>query len=644
METISLDKKVKSENSIQEIDKNNTIYLQENTILRSRYKIIKVIGIGGFGITYKAYDKVLASEVAIKEYYPMGVANRTTDRNDITLYTETQRIEFGYGKVRFLKEAQDLAKFNKNIGIVSVYDFFEENETAYMVMEYLEGCTLKEYMTNSSRIIDDEMMIQVTFSVMEALENIHKAGLVHRDISPDNIFICNDSCVKLIDFGAAKQEMKGDAKTVSVVLKYGYAPIEQYSKKSELGPWTDIYALGATMYKMVTGENPEEATSRVVDDTMKQPKEINADVPDHINDVIMRAMSVKYTDRFSNIKEMREALLEQDNHELKAQATVLKTEKSNKVSEKIKGNISTEATLDNDRILLAEKKPVKEETVVKQVSENKKPMTPNKKWIMAIAGLLCAVVVVAFISGINKKDKATEKTTQATTEKTTQATTEKTTQATTEKTTEMTTEATTEAVVTDDIIWNSKDMMCSPVGFLGYSDSAAYFDGIDSQGFYIQAEGVVWNSLNPDIVSVSSDGYIEYKAEGVAVITATYEGKVYGQRVSVCVEDESAYPVTITASEDNIELALEGPVSYENMMWVNLDIEGEYPPNSKFTIVYTSWNDSVIVGSSTDGDHGMEDIGFYPYEKTGMTRINMVLYDTETGEIYGLKFIYVNVT
>ena len=353
METISLDKKVKSENSIQEIDKNNTIYLPEDAILRDRYRITQVIGIGGFGITYKAYDKVLASEVAIKEYYPMGVANRTPDRTDITLYTETQRVEFGYGKVRFLKEAQDLAKFNKNNGIVSVYDFFEENGTAYMVMEFLEGCTLKEYLNSGKNTIDDEMMIQVTFSVMEALEAIHKAGLVHRDISPDNIFICDDSCVKLIDFGAAKQEMKGDAKTVSVVLKYGYAPIEQYSKKSELGPWTDIYALGATMYRMVTGENPEEATSRVVDDTMKQPKEINADVPDYINDVIMKAMAVKYTDRFANIKEMRGALLDQDNHESEVKAPATKTEVSDKVSEKMKEKDSDKDALVNSKVLIA---------------------------------------------------------------------------------------------------------------------------------------------------------------------------------------------------------------------------------------------------------------------------------------------------
>ena len=137
METVSLEKIARIDNNIQEIDKNTTIYLPENATLRDRYKIINVLGIGGFGITYKAYDKLLAAHVAIKEYYPMGIANRTPDRTDITLYTETQRVEFGYGKVRFLKEAQDLAKFNKNNGIVSVYDFFEENGTAYMVMEYL---------------------------------------------------------------------------------------------------------------------------------------------------------------------------------------------------------------------------------------------------------------------------------------------------------------------------------------------------------------------------------------------------------------------------------------------------------------------------------------------------------------------------
>lgn len=297
-----------NDNKISAVSRENSVYLPGETILKERYKIVEVIGVGGFGVTYKAKDNVLAADVAIKEYYPVGIANRISESVNVNLFTETQRVEFSHGKIRFLKEAQDLAKFNKNSNIVSAYDFFEENNTAYMVMEYLEGCTLKEYL-ESKKNMDDEMMVQVTFSVMEALETIHKAGFVHRDVSPDNIFICNDLSVKLIDFGAVKPDMRGEAKTVSVILKYAYAPIEQYSKKSEIGPWTDIYALGATMYKMLTGVEPDEATGRVVDDTIKEPIELRRDISENVNNVIMKAMAVKYTERYSCIADMRNAML-----------------------------------------------------------------------------------------------------------------------------------------------------------------------------------------------------------------------------------------------------------------------------------------------------------------------------------------------
>lgn len=283
-----------------------SVYLPAGVVLRGRYKIINVIGVGGFGITYKAQDLLLSDYVAIKEYYPMGMANRMKDTLTVSVYTEAGVEAFSQGKQRFLKEAQDLARFNKEDSIVSISDFFEANNTAYMVMEYLKGCTLKEYLDSNDGKISEDMMIQVTFSIMEALDTIHKAGLIHRDVSPDNIFICDDSSVKLIDFGAAKQDMKGMAKTVSVVLKYGYAPIEQYSKKSELGPWTDIYALGATMYKMVTGNVPDESIERVVNDELVEPKEINERVSDSFNRVIMKALSVKHVDRYQSIAEMRE--------------------------------------------------------------------------------------------------------------------------------------------------------------------------------------------------------------------------------------------------------------------------------------------------------------------------------------------------
>ena len=287
----------------------NTRCLKPGVILKERYKIEEVIGAGGFGITYRAWDPLLQSYVAIKEYYPSGIATRSADSSKVCVPVGQEQREYHRGRIRFLKEAQDVARFQSEPNIVSIYDYLEENDTAYMVMEYLHGCTLKQYIREHGGRLDTDLILHICLSVLDALAVVHKAGMIHRDISPENIFICEDLTVKLIDFGAAKQVYLDGEQTMSVVLKPGYAPPEQYAKKDKQGPWTDIYALGATLYFAATGEKPEESFGRVLEDTIKPVCEVNPEIPRAMSQVIMRAMSVKIEDRYQTVEAMREALL-----------------------------------------------------------------------------------------------------------------------------------------------------------------------------------------------------------------------------------------------------------------------------------------------------------------------------------------------
>jgi len=288
---------------------NEVYHLHPEMILSDRYIVGTVIDFGGFGITYRAWDQNLDAMVAIKEFYPTALVNRVPGTKDVEVYSEKQRKEFSNGLTRFLDEARNTAKFMDHPNIVHVYDFFEENGTAYIVMEYLDGMNLKKYLNCHGGHLGTDETVQILLSVIEALKAIHAKGYLHRDISPDNIFVCKDGLVKLIDFGAARFSTGEEEKTLSIVLKPGYAPPEQYQSKSKQRPWTDIYALGATMYRAVTGEVPEESVNRAVEDVLKTPKEIIPNIPDYIDVSLMVAMSLTPELRFQNVHQFEDAIL-----------------------------------------------------------------------------------------------------------------------------------------------------------------------------------------------------------------------------------------------------------------------------------------------------------------------------------------------
>lgn len=277
-------------------------------LYNNRYVIGTCIGFGGFGITYKAWDNVLETVVAVKEYYPTGLVQRVPGKPQVIIYTGESKEEYMQGLERFLDEAKNMAKFVDNPNIVHVDAFFEENNTAYLVMEYLPGMTLKSYLKSKGGRIGCEEVIPIADAVITALKEIHAGGIIHRDISPDNIMLCNDGRIKLLDFGAARFSDADQERTRSIILKPGFAPPEQYQAKSKQGPWTDIYALCATVYRAITGVLPDESVNRVIDDTVQSPIQIYSDIPERISNTVMKGMSIYPEIRFSNVDELKKAL------------------------------------------------------------------------------------------------------------------------------------------------------------------------------------------------------------------------------------------------------------------------------------------------------------------------------------------------
>ena len=340
-------------------DKQNPRCLAVNTVLAGKYLVGPVLGEGGFGITYAGYDLNMETRIAIKEYFPVELVTRDTTRRTsgkdgtasggqisgsastsgggsdrvISLSGEKSKT-YQQGLKKYVDEARNVSQFAGIPGIVSVKDFFYENDTAYIVMEYIEGISLKEYLKQKGGKVSEEEALAILRPVLEALEKVHAAGIVHRDISPDNIMLTfaekekaeqasasdttstpsaaavygNISAVKLIDFGAARMTSKNDQKSLTIILKHGYAPEEQYRSHGEQGPWTDVYALCAVLYRMLTGKVPEPAMDRLFSDGLKRPEELGAKVSPAVSETIMKGLAVKKEDRIQSVRDLMDAL------------------------------------------------------------------------------------------------------------------------------------------------------------------------------------------------------------------------------------------------------------------------------------------------------------------------------------------------
>lgn len=274
--------------------------------LNTRYQIDSVLGEGGFGVTYKATGES-GETVAIKEYYPSGIAIRKAHGDNpyyVTHFEGKLAVNFNKGLERFRQEAYLLKAFSTLQSIVSVLDIFDANNTSYIVMEYIEGLTLKELVSRDGSLRFSEV-VELFKPLLSDLSNIHKSGLVHRDISPDNIIIGMDNRLHLFDFGSANHSNMNASKTFTVILKAGYAPPEQYIPNGKIGAWTDIYGISATIFFALTGEAPKDSLQRMQDDStgaeLRKKLETVNDIEPFQVDCIIKGLALSLNERYPSI-------------------------------------------------------------------------------------------------------------------------------------------------------------------------------------------------------------------------------------------------------------------------------------------------------------------------------------------------------
>lgn len=277
--------------------------------LAGRYEIEKTLGQGGFGITYAAMDKKLLGRVAVKEYFPASLAVRQGERVEVNGADLASRFE--KGRRRFMEEAKTLAGLSQTAGIVRVLGCFEERGTAYMVMEYVQGRSLRCWLEEQETLPAFQEAAKLLEPVCRALEQVHKKGLIHRDICPDNLLMRDNGTLTLIDFGAARAyyRQEEEALTRTVLVHQGYAPPEQYESKGRQGPWTDVYGLAATLYEMVTGTMPPSAPRRLGGEKLYPPSAYGADITAEQEEALLRGLKLEARERFASVKAFEGALL-----------------------------------------------------------------------------------------------------------------------------------------------------------------------------------------------------------------------------------------------------------------------------------------------------------------------------------------------
>ena len=298
-------------------------HLAPHSILVDTYIVGKTIGYGGFGVTYVGYNAILEKKVAIKEYLPGEFATRSPGETTVTAFTGDKEQAYYKGLEQFEREAKRLTRLKNKDGIVDIYDSFRANNTVYIVMECLEGETLKSMLKREKKL-SEKKATKIMVAVLTTLKEVHSQGIIHRDISPENIFITNSGEVKLIDFGAARNATTGLSKSLSVIVKQGYAPPEQYFSKGNQGSWTDVYASAATYYKMLTGVTPEDSMERKAKDTLVPPSKLKVKLSKKQENALLNAMELNVKDRTATVDEFLKGIID---NKAKVKRTKAKKEK-----------------------------------------------------------------------------------------------------------------------------------------------------------------------------------------------------------------------------------------------------------------------------------------------------------------------------
>ena len=547
--------------------------LRPFTVLQGKYMIGRVIGMGGFGITYIGWDLNLQTYIAIKEYFPESFAHRDTMATTTVTTNENKQEIYDKGLKRYVEEARNLSKFYQLQGIVSVKDFFYENGTGYIVMEYINGVDLKHYLKGMGGTLDEATVLALMKPVFESLYEVHKNGLVHRDISPDNIMVDNEGKIKLIDFGSVRGQSAETDKTYTVILKHGYAPPEQYYAKGKQGPWTDIYSLCATMYKMLTGEVPPNGVERMEDDTYVNPSSKGITVSERTEAVLRKGLAVKATERYQNIGELLSDLYGSG-----PIASVNAVPQANPYA--APGNNSTSVSMQSMHLT---------------PGQNNAESSNNKKKIGLIAGIAAAVValiigLVLILGGGKKKEN--DKTTTEVPADTTEAA------SATDVTTEGTTEATTEANATGsyEYIWPTalsdtwRDYTASIDGTL-YQFPLPYSEwkskGWQTDSSVIKVAAGDWDYLTcytdraELTVVVANPGMNEADINSCFVVGFSFNARIDDYKDDFSIELSNGIKL-FTSTENDIKTAFgapesryEGTHSIDDSQYVAIDYAGD---------------------------------------------------------------------
>ena len=285
-----------------------TRFLKPGTVLQGKFIVGKILGAGGFGNTYIGWNKLLQCKVAIKEYFPRQLSYRTEENSTVSVSEATNQERFRAGLNQFLAEARGVAGLQNIKGIIQIYTFFEEYGTGYFVMEYLEGMDVKEILKLRGGRMDYENSRRIILTVLHTLREIHQRGVLHRDIAPDNIYVTKDGVIKLIDFGAAKHASEIAGAQGDIMLKPGYAPPEQYKRNSQQGAYTDLYAVAAMFYRLLTGKKPQSANERLKADQLRTLSDMGISLPKQAEYAILMCLSLEPQRRLQSAQDFMEAL------------------------------------------------------------------------------------------------------------------------------------------------------------------------------------------------------------------------------------------------------------------------------------------------------------------------------------------------
>lgn len=278
-------------------------HLPPRTILKGQYLVGCALGEGGFGITYIGWDLFLHMPVAIKEYFPSGVVIRDQGQHTVNVFAGKDEQSFLLGRDRFFREAQKVARFDNNPGVVSVKNCFLENGTAYIIMEYISGINLGTYAAQRGGKLGFQETLQLLKTPIQTLEELHRYSTYHRDISPENLMFSKTGTVKLIDFGSA-MESDSEKKTRVLMVRSGYSPVEMYSSTGKDGPYSDVYSMAATIYKLITGVTPPAATERLNADSLVRPTMLGVkEISQEQEAALMKGMAVQLNDRYQTMAE-----------------------------------------------------------------------------------------------------------------------------------------------------------------------------------------------------------------------------------------------------------------------------------------------------------------------------------------------------